>query len=303
MVMAMNSSVVVGVDGSPSSLTAVEQAAEEAELRGFGLSVVHALTWPPVPISPGTPAYELGEEALLSRSEGILGDALARARSVAPGVEVTGEIIYGDPLTVLVEQSCSAPLVAVGSRGLGGFPGLLLGSVSVHLSAHARCPVLVARGTPDPSGPIVLGVDGSPGGRPATGFAFAEASLRKAELVAAHVWSEWTVPVSPPEEKSMPYAYEPGMLREGEERLLAEAVSGWCDTYPDVSVERRAVRGRTREELINASEDARLLVVGARGRGGFAGLLLGSVSQAALHHARSPVVVVPQKACFDPGGS
>lgn len=293
--MEMSNAVVVGVDGSPSSLTATEQAAEEASLHGVGLHVVHALTWPAVPIGTGTLAYEPAEEALHSMAERFLADAVSRARTAAPDIEITSGIVPGEPLSVLVEMSHSALMVAVGSRGLGSFMGLLLGSVAVHVAAHAHCPVLVSRGTPGPSGAVVLGVDGSAASRPAAAFAFAEASLREAELTAAHVWSEWSVPPSPPPDKSMAYAKKPGTLHADEERLLAESLSGWCEKYPDVHVERHTVRGRTREGLIDVSEGARLLVVGTRGRGGFAGMLLGSVSQAALHHAHCPVVVVPQE--------
>lgn len=299
--MDKSNAVVVGVDGSSSGYAAVELAAGEARLRGTGLHVVHALTWPPTPIGPGAPGYVPGEEAVLPEealrraADGYLADAVSRARSVAPGTEVTTEIVTGEALPTLVALSHSAPLVVVGSRGRSSFTDLLVGSVATQLASHARCPVLVARGTSNPSGSIVVGVDGSPAGRPATDFAFAEASLRQVPLVAVHAWSEWSVPPSPPKDSSAPYAKKPGMLREDEERVLAEALSGCGETWPDVSVERRTVHGRTREGLIEAAKDAQLLVVGTRGRGGFSGMLLGSVSQAALHHAHCPVVVVPQE--------
>lgn len=299
--MGKNNAVVVGVDGSPSGRRAVELAAGEARLRGTDLHVVHALTWPPAPIGPGAPAYVPGEEALVPEeslrraADAYLAEAVALARSVAPRTEVTTDIATGEALTTLVGLSHSAPLVVVGSRGRSSFADLLVGSVATQLAAHAHCPVLVARGAPDLPGGIVLGVDGSPESRPATAFAFAEASLRGVPLVAVHVWSEWSVPPSPPQDSSAPYARRPGMLREDEERVLAEALSGCGETWPDVNVERRSVHGRTREALIEAGEDAQLLVVGTRGRGGFSGMLLGSVSQAALHHAHCPVVVVPRK--------
>ncbi|MFC4495663.1 universal stress protein [Streptomyces ovatisporus] len=291
----MSNDVVVGVDGSPSSLTAAEQAAVEASLHGVGLHLVHVQTWLSAPPGPGTKVYEPLEEALEREAESYLAEAVTRARAVAPGVEVTGTVIPGEVLPTLVELSRSASLIAVGSRGLGGFSGLLLGSVAVHLASHAHCPVLILRGTADPSSPIIVGVDGSPANRRAIDFAFAEASLREVDLVAMHVWSEWTVPPSPPPDKAMAYAKKPGELREEEEALLAEALSGCCEQYPDVRVKLHSVRGRTREELLAASRNARMLVVGARGRGGFTGMLLGSVSQAALHHAHCPVVVVPHE--------
>lgn len=291
-----NGPVVVGVDGSPSSMKAVEQAAEEARLRGVPLRLVHAYphpyTLPPAPIGAETMSFGSAEEVLRSSGEKLVGEAETRARAVAQRVDVSTEVVHGDPLSVLVDASESASLMIVGSRGLGGFTSLLLGSVAVHLCAHGHCPVMVLQGRPNPSGDIVLGVDGSSAARPATEFAFYEATLRGARLAATHVFSERTVPVSLPDDTAMPYASRPGMLREGEERLLGEALAGWSEKYPEVTVERRSVRGGAREKLVEASSSAQLLVVGARGRGGFTGLLLGSVSQAALHHAHCPVVVV-----------
>ena len=107
-------------------------------------------------------------------------------------MDVAGEIVVGEALTVLEAESEDAELIVLGNRGLGAFGGLLLGSIAVDLSAHARCPVMVTRGDPREGGEVLLGVDGSPAAEPAVGFAFAEASRREAELVAFHAWSEWT---------------------------------------------------------------------------------------------------------------
>lgn len=142
------------------------------------------------------------------------------------------------------------------------------------------------------AGPIVPGVDGSSAGAGAVEFAFVEASLRGAELVAVHAWTTWNAPLPPPQAKAMPFANEPGTPAASEERLLSEALAGRRDKYPGVRVKGKVVHGGTREALIAASHTARLLVVGARGRGGFSGLLPGSVSQALLHHAHSPVAVI-----------
>jgi nucleotide-binding universal stress UspA family protein len=172
------------------------------------------------------------------------------------------------------------------------FSGLLLGSTAGHLAAHGRCPLMVVRGRADPAGPVLLAVDGSPAAEPAVEFAFVEASLRGADLLALHVWNTRTEraydgPSDPPF-----VTYDADRLRDEEERVLAEALSGWRSKYPDVAVQRRLVRARTRPALVDASGGAQLVVVGARGRGGFAGLRLGSVSQAVLHHAHCPVTVV-----------
>lgn len=289
----MSGPVIVGVDGSPSGMAAAEAAAEEARLRELPLRLVHAYHWPTAPVGAARLVYEPDVDAMRNVAERFLADAASRARSVAPDVEVTTDLLWGEALKVLVRLSHEATLIVVGSRGLGSFTGLLVGSVAIHLVAHTYCPVQVVRGRPRPSGDVLLGVDGSPAAQPSVDFAFDEAALRGCGVTAVHAWSEWTTPAQPPPDKSMPYAHEAGMLREDEERLLAQALAGSRERQPDVPVERRTVRGRPRETLIEGSKTARLLVVGARGRGGFAGLLLGSVSQAAMHHAECPVVVAP----------
>lgn len=289
----MSGPVVAGVDGSPAGMAAAEAAAEEARLREVPLRLVHAYHWPTAPVGGARLVYEPDVDAMRNMAERFMADAASRARSVAPDIDVTTDLLWGEALKVLVRLSHKATLIVVGSRGLGSFTGLLVGSVALHLVAHTHCPVEVVRGRPRPSGDVLLGIDGSPAAQPSVDFAFDEAALRGCGVTAVHAWSEWTTPAQPPPDRSMPYAYEAGMLRDDGERLLAESLAGSGERQPDVPVERRTVRGRPRETLIEGSKHARLLVVGARGRGGFAGLLLGSVSQAALHHADCPVAVVP----------
>ncbi len=271
----MGGPVVVGVDGSASSLAAVRAAAVEAHWRGTRLRLVHAIAWSELhPLGP----LSLGptERALRDVGEPLLTEAEERAKAAVPGVDVSRTVVTGDPMAVLEAQSHDAALVVVGSRGRGGFVGLLVGSTGVHLSAHARCPVLVVRGREEVAGPVLLGVDGSSAGAKAVGFAFAEAALRGADIVAVHCRSARDAPRPAPHEACLP----------------AEAVAGGQERYPDVRIRSEVVRGGARETLIEASREARLLVVGARGRGGFTGMLLGSVSQAMLHHAHCPVAVV-----------
>ncbi|MEU6546140.1 universal stress protein [Streptomyces sp. NPDC046859] len=286
--------VVVGVDGSPSSLMAVEAAAREARAHGVALRVVHAFGRPPARIPAGgrpwQPASTAGVPQLI---DGTLGEAEQRAHAAAPGVRTIHEVVVGLPVEVLEIESRTASMVVVGSRGLSRFGALTVGSTAGHLAAHASCPVLVVRGDPRPAGPpVLLAVDGSPAARGAVEFAFSQASRHGTDLVALHVWNNRTErayasPADPPF-----VTYDEGRLHDEEERVLAEALGGLGDRYPDVRVERRLVRGRVRHTLIEAGADAGLLVVGARGRGGFTGLLLGSVSQAVLHHAPCPVAVV-----------
>ncbi|WP_282701054.1 universal stress protein [Streptomyces sp. CC219B] len=279
--------VVVGVDGSASGLAAVEVAAREARLREAELRVVHAFLWPAMHPPPASSPLGPPEGGVRSMVERLLAEAAERARSVAPEVEVSCAVVTGEPLTVLEAQSHAAELVVVGSRGMGGFVGLLAGSTAVHLAAHGRCPVLVVREEPRADGPVVVGVDGSVAGEQAVDFAFAEAALHATDLVALHAWTIRNAPMP-----SVRYVDGAAGLAGAEERLLSEALAGHREQYPDVSVRHEVVHGGTREALIEASRSARLMVVGARGRGGFAGLLLGSVSQALLHHAHCPVAVV-----------
>lgn len=290
----MTNPVVVGVDGSSSSLEAVEVAAREAALRGVGLRLVHAFGQPPAHVPPGMPPWNPKAAGVRELVDGTLAEAERRARAAAPDVGITRDVTVGEPVMVLEIESRTASLVVVGSRGRGGFGSLLLGSTAVHLAAHGRCPVLVVRGRPDPAGPVLLAVDGSPAGEAAVGFAFAEASLRGADLVALHVWNTWSETAhGSVDHLNMVIDLE--RLEEEEQRLLDETLAPWQERHPEVTVERRLVRSRTRPALIEASQDAQLLVTGARGRGGFTGLLLGSVSQALLHHAHCPVAVVRGK--------
>lgn len=280
--------VIVGVDDSQASTVAVEAAAREASLRGVPLHVLHAyklvLLDPPVSLPPGT---------LQDIAEQIAAEAAAHARAVEPDLEIQAEVELGEPLAALEAASRRADLVVVGNRGRNAFTGLLLGSIGVQLAAHAHCPVMVTRDLQDAGGPVVLGVDGSAAGEPAVDFAFNEAAIRGCGIIAVHAWTPWNAPAPLPDDPSLPYAAKPGELAAQEERLLAETVAGRREKHPDVEVERRSVRGDTRKALIEASAGAQLVVVGSRGRGGFTGLLLGSVSQAVLHHAHCSVVVVP----------
>ncbi|MGW4170293.1 universal stress protein [Streptomyces chartreusis] len=265
----MGKLVVVGVDGSSSCRAAVEAAAREARWRGAGLRVVHAVS------RSGRPMYSQPDPAPL---DDLVREAADHARAVAPEAEVTEAVVPGSAVAVLGAESRAADLVVVGARGAGGFVEMLLGSTAVSLAAHTKCPVMVIRGEPADAGPVVVAVDGSPKGERAVEFAFAEAALRKAEILAVHAW--------------LPDYAPAGTGVESAERLLAQALAGHAEKYPDVVVGQQVLSGEPRETLIEASRSAQLMVLGARGHGGFAGLLLGSVSQALLHHAHCSVTVV-----------
>ncbi|MGE5830421.1 MAG: universal stress protein [Micromonosporaceae bacterium] len=285
--------IIVGVDGSEASLVAVDLAAREAVLRNRPLRLIHAFIWPYLHVPLGPSPYGPPEGGLRNDAARILADAYDRAHATAPDIAVSTDLVTGEASAVLLNASRTAELVIVGDRGLGGFTGLLIGSVAVQLSAHATCPVLVARGAARSAGPVLLGVDGSPANDPAVGFAFDEASLRGAPLIAMHAWAH-PVPAGPGD--MLPLFYDADDVADEESRVLVEALAGWRDKYPDVVVHSELRRGGTRKVLIDSTHQAQLIVVGTRGRGGFSGLLLGSVSQAVLHHAACPVAIVPHAA-------
>ncbi|MDW4911340.1 universal stress protein, partial [Streptomyces sp. ADMS] len=276
----MSDPVIVGVDGSASSLEAVDLAAREAHLRGVALRIVHAFGHASGHLSAGGPPWT-ADHGLESMARGALARAEERAHVAVPGIEITRSVVAGEALEVLEIESRSAALAVVGSRGLGGFARLLLGSTAVQLVAHGHCPLMVVRGRPDPAGPVLLAVDGSAAGASAVQFAFTEAALRKAPLVAVHVWNTWSERAyEGPDDPLTAVVADADRLREAEQHLLDETVASWQNVFPQVVVERRLVRSRIRPALIDATREAQLVVAGARGRGGFTGLLLGSVSQA-----------------------
>ena len=292
----MSDPVVVGVDGSASSLNAVAVAAREAHLRAAPLRIVHACDRPAPILPPGAEPWPPLDPVLEPMVQGVLARAEERVYEVAPDIDVFRSVVVGEALEVLEVESRSAALAVVGGRGQSAFTGLLLGSTAVQLAAHGRCPLMVVRGRPAPDGPVLLAVDGSPAGEAAVGFAFTEAALRDVPLVALHVWNTWSARAhESPGDPPLAVVSDVDHLRDVEQRLLDETVARHRPSRPHVAVERRLVRSRIRPALIDASREAQLMVLGARGRGGFTGLLLGSVGQALLHHAHCPVTVVRGK--------
>lgn len=281
--------VVVGVDGSDRSLAAVGAAAVEAADRGLPLRIVHAFIWPLMHVAVGPIAGGPPQSGLRHNAEQILAEAANEAHKVAAEVTVTTALIDGAAAPVLIHQSSSAALLVLGDRGLGGFTGLIVGSIAVQTVAHAACPVLVIRGTERTTGPVVVGVDGSELSALAVEFAAEAAVRRGTDLVAVHAWFG---PTSPGAGEMMPLVHDPALLENEERRLLAESTAGLTERYPDLVIRREQQHGRAGHRLAEWSKSAQLVVVGARGRGGFAGLLLGSVSQALLYHSACPVAVV-----------
>jgi nucleotide-binding universal stress UspA family protein len=289
--------IVVGVDGSTSALQATRWAAREAARRKLALRVVQACVPPRISHPTSRTVQEEYLDALHQQSRHWAREAVAVARREVPGLAVVDVFRVGHPAGVLIEESVGAPMVVLGSRGLGGFPDLRAGSVAVAVAEHARCPVVVVRGStvddpPPVGGPLVVGVDGSAASDAAVSFAFETAASRRAELIAVHAWNDvtfdgaWT---------RVPLAADRRVIAEQQLRLLDEWLAGWREKYPEVPVRGLVVRDQPVRALLKAAEDAGawLVVVGARGVGGdLTGMGMGSTSRALLYHAACPVAVV-----------
>lgn len=285
--------VVAGVDGSDEALEAVREATRDAARRGCGLKLVHAFVWPELRVNVNPPEGGPPEAGLRHEAERFLSAAASVAAQTDPRVPITTEMVPGAPVKVLLHQAHEAEVIVIGDRGLGGFSGLIVGSTAVQLATHSPVPVLVVKGEVRKTGPVVLGVDGSPESAPAVAAGFAEAELRRAPLVAVHTW---TGPVSAGPGDFLPLVYDADEIEGLEARVLSEALSGYPQKFPDVKMSERVVQRRPAATLVELSQGAQVVVVGSRGRGGFKGLLLGSVSQQVLHHAGCLVLIVPRRA-------
>lgn len=287
--------VVVGADGSPPSRAAVRWAAREAAMRHVPLTVVHVAPSSVVP--PSTLAWPSGrvtEEILeLRESHGrkVVADAVEALDDDAVGgmrPEIRSEVIVGGTVPTLVGLSKDAQLAVVGCRGRTGQHRRLLGSVSTGLIHHAHCPVAVIHGEVPSSAelakrPVLVGIDGSRASELATAVAFDEASWRGVALVALHVWGD--------ADMSTVSGMEGSALQAAADKTLSERLAGWQERYPDVTIHRMVEFEHPARHLLEQAELAQLVVVGSHGRGGFAGMLLGSVSATVAQAAHVPVIV------------
>ncbi|MGV9299891.1 universal stress protein [Amycolatopsis sp. NPDC003676] len=286
--------VLVGVDGSEGSADAVRWAARLASARDLELELVHCLQLAGLVYGGGLAGSEVLFEGIREGGERIVAEARELALSVDASLEIDSEVLTDSAAALLIARSHRSRMVVLGRTGTGGFTGMLVGATTAAVVSHAGCPVAVIRGKhgdgPVPEdGPVVVGVDGGPNSEAAIEAAFEEASFRQVPLVAVHAWVDVVYDSTDSTARLMPQ-WE--TLQPTEERLLAQRLAGWQEKYPDVEVRRKLARDRPRHVLLDESDRAQLLVVGSRGRGGFAGMLLGSTSQAMVHHSSCPVLVV-----------
>ncbi len=294
--MSTHPGIVVGVDGSPASTVAVEWATRDAELRKVPLRLVYVVaptapaTWPDIPADAGFGQFrEKQAREIIERTY----EVAIRAATPSRASQVSKEVLHAPIVPALVDLSKESDLVVVGCRGEGGVTGAVLGSVSSGLAHYAQCPVAVihdeaARAERTEQAPVVVGVDGSPTSELATAIAFDEASRRGVDLIALHAWSD----MGPIDFASMDWApIEWRNIKDHEEQVLAERLSGWQGQYPDVVVRKIIVSDRPAPRLLEQAATAQLVVVGSHGRGGFPGMLLGSVSRAIVNSARIPVII------------
>ncbi|MER5207974.1 universal stress protein [Streptomyces sp. NPDC002825] len=283
----MTAQVTVGLDGSKESLDALGWAATAAVLREVPLRLVHVEEWPNTPRMPLPYARALAEQ-----TESLLEDATGRVRKDHPGLEVITERARGRAAEELTAAANEADLTVLGSRGLGGVRGFIVGSVSLAVVGSARRPVVLVRAESSPVAPeggIVVGVDVHHPCEDLLAFSFNEAARRNAPLRFLH---SWTLPVS--------YGYaavmDPGIGEELGGHLLSgldDLLDPWRKRYPGVEAAGAAVVGSPAYQLVDAAQTARLVIVGRRNRKVPLGAHLGHVAHAVIHHSPAPVAVVP----------
>ena len=277
--MGYSRSIVAGYDGSSEAAAAINWAAEQAQLRDCPLLVVHCSIWPLLTKNLG-PVPGVADSGLERAAQAILEEGISRAKAAAPGLDVEGVLLHGLPASYLAEISAGEQMLAVGSRGLGGFLGLLVGSVSLELAATAACPVAVIRPDLHPDGPVVVAVDGS-GSPTALEDACALASAWQTGLTIVHV-------------HHTPAGYGQRGPLDAEAvagTVLSSALDRARTLASSVPVEGRVLTDTSvPHAILKASEGARMLVVGTKGHG-FLKETIGSTAHAVLHHARGPVLI------------
>ncbi|MFI5960058.1 universal stress protein [Cryptosporangium sp. NPDC051539] len=288
--MSEKRNITIGVDGSPDSIRALDWAARYARTHGAPLEVLTAVGWPGDTAVHG--GYRIAELRDAARVDGqhTLDRMLERVTAAMPGLPVSGRLSNEPPAKALLHASSFSGLVIVGCRGLNPAASLVLGSVSTVVTAHAECPVVVVRSDrqPGPDAPVVAGLTGTERDAATLDAAFAEADLAGAPLTVAHAWTDATL-VGVFGASVVPSWIE---ARAEADALVRRQLAGWREKYPAATVRTLVQRDGPAAMLQALAPEAGLVVVGSRGRGGFAGMLLGSVARRMVQHASAPVLVV-----------
>ncbi|WP_426225958.1 universal stress protein [Pseudarthrobacter sp. DSP2-3-2b1] len=278
--------IVAGYDGSEPAALAVRWAARHARLLAAELEVVHCSLWPLLTGDLG-PVPGIAGSGLRHQAQAVLDQGKTEALTAASEVRVRTSLLYGLPPPHLRRISDGAAMLVLGSRGIGGFMGLLVGSVSLELAATATCPVVVVRFDNKPDGRVVVGID-SAGSEAALGKACAIATATRAELLIIHV-------IQSPDSRAGS-AVPAGLDAAG--RILRTAVRQARALAPELTISQElATDTSIPRALLNAARGAALIVVGSRGQGLIKGTF-GSNAHAVLHHATGPVMI-----CRQPPGS
>ncbi|MFW6598020.1 universal stress protein [Propionibacteriaceae bacterium Y2011] len=285
--------IIVGYTGSSDSTRAVEYAAKLSWRIGTGLRIVHAFDMPTIDVPMGPEVIPPSKDEASDWYREVTDEATEVARRAgAQQVETVVEV--GPAHAALITNATEDDLIVVGSRGRGEFASAFMGSVSYQVSAHAPCPVVVVtcHADLDRNGPVVVGVDGSEPSQHAADLASDWANHEGIDLVLVAAWQTQTL-IGMAGGWAMPVMQDAtDQIEQGTVVMVDEVKSRLAERHPDLTVTATTVPGDPAAALVEASRDASLLVVGSRGRGGFAGLLLGSISHRVLHDATVPVAVV-----------
>jgi nucleotide-binding universal stress UspA family protein len=277
------------VDGSGESLLAAEWAAMAAKRHGLPLRIVSAPA-----MLPRMQSYQVSPTAVAdvvrAAATRALGTAVARAEEVAPGLEITTDLLAGPPALAVAGSGSDAAMLVVGARGAGGFAAMLLGSVSRYAALRATCPVIVVRqANMAVHQEVVVGIRDPQDTSEALTFAFEEAVARHADLMAVHAW-HWSLSAlrSQAGQDVLDAPFHPEQIADEAVRSLSAVLDRWRGKYPGVRVRHDVIRGHPARILANYSVRADLVVIGRHGDPG-----IGSIQHALLDHARGPVAVVP----------
>jgi len=280
--------IAVGVDGSEAADRALQWAVAEAELHGAAIDLVHVYVIHPYASMFGDTDRTLAEarlDAVVDRNRGLLD----RVRWSSTMVDAAGAAAGA-----LIDAAVGADLLVVGSRGVGGFPHLALGSTAYRTAAHAPAPVAVVRSderTTDGARPLVVGIDDAPVSRRALRWALEEAERRATSVTVVHSYllPVDLAPAAVLDQRRFTRARAQARDAAG---ALVDRVVGAARIPAGVEVDRIIEAGPPAGALLDHAK-GRLLVVGTRGQGTFSRAIFGSVSQQVLHHADHSVVVVP----------